>query len=111
MTRNEQGFTLIELMVVVLIIGVLVAIAMPVYGTAVNNATDQSCRTNLRTIDGATAQYQAEFGMWPLDVQALVTTKYLKAKPEDSHKGATDYTIDANGQAHANGPLDHVTYP
>lgn len=96
---------------VVLIIGILVAIAIPVYGGVVDNAKDASCRTNLRSIDGATAQYQAEFGVWPADVDALVTTKYLKDVPEDPHAGATAYTIDSSGAAHAEGPLDHVTYP
>ncbi|MDP1808109.1 MAG: prepilin-type N-terminal cleavage/methylation domain-containing protein [Actinomycetota bacterium] len=109
--RDQTGFTLIELMVVVLIIGILVAIAIPTYAGVVENSRDAACRTSLRTIDGAAAQYQAEFGVWPGDVDALVTAKFLKDKPTDPHIGATDYTIDANGFAHANGPLDHVIYP
>lgn len=109
--RSQKGFTLIELMVVVLIIGILVAIAIPVYGHVVGRARDESCRTNLRSIDGASAQYQAEFGVWPADVDALVTTKYLKDIPEDSHAGSTAYTIDSSGTAHAEGPFDHIVYP
>lgn len=110
MLRDNKGFTLIELMVVVLIISILMVMAIPVYSATTSHTADVACQNNLRTIDGASAQYQAEFGVWPLNVDALVTAKYLKAPPEDPH-AAPAYTIDSSGTAHAEGPLDHVTYP
>lgn len=56
-TRNEKGFTLVELMVVVVIIGILVAIAVPVYNQVTARAERGACEANLRTIDGAIQQY------------------------------------------------------
>jgi len=67
--KNQKGFTLVELMVVVVIIGVLVAIALPVYGTITSNAEKKACHANLRTIDGARMMYDADQtpGTWPGD--------------------------------------------
>ncbi len=98
MIRNEKGFTLIELMVVVLIIGILVAVAIPVFGSAAENARDKSCIANMRTIAGAVSQYNAE---WNTDTATMAqltggTDPFLKSTPNDPH-GAYSYAIDANG--------------
>ncbi len=70
--RSEAGFTLIELMVVILIIGILVAIAVPVFFRARGNAENRSCQDNLRTIDGAIMQYDAEYNTYPTNITSLV---------------------------------------
>jgi type IV pilus assembly protein PilA len=57
--KKEEGFTLVELMVVVLIIGILVAIAIPVFNAARANAEQRTCFANQRTIDGAIQQWMA----------------------------------------------------
>lgn len=101
MIRNEKGFTLIELMVVVLIIGILVAIAIPVFGSAANNARNKACEGNVRTIAGGVAQYQAEYNTIPADVDALVTASFLKDAPVDPHDDAWSYAIDASGTVSA----------
>lgn len=73
--RNKKGFTLVELMVVVVIIGILVAIAIPVYNGTQNNAKTKADAANLRIIDGAIAQYLAENA----DVAAADVTKTMAA--------------------------------
>ncbi len=58
--HKDEGFTLIELMVVVLIIGILVAIAVPVFFQARANAEQKTCWANQRTIDGAIQTVQRQ---------------------------------------------------
>jgi len=58
--KKEEGFTLVELMVVVLIIGILVAIAIPVFNAARARAEERTCHANQRTIEGAVQQYLAD---------------------------------------------------
>ena len=55
--RKVAGFTLVEIMIVVLIIGILLAIAVPNFITARENGRAEACIANLKQIDSAKQQY------------------------------------------------------
>ena len=61
-TRADEGFTLIELMVVVLIIGILIGISLPIFLGARQRAQDRTAQSNLRTGLAAAMTHWAEAG-------------------------------------------------
>ena len=91
--HKDEGFTLIELMVVVLIIGILVAIAIPVFNSAKANAQRKSCYANQRTIEGAGNTFQAENNVAPANIQALVNADYLKSLPKCPAQPTVAYSM------------------
>lgn len=56
---NKKGFTLVELMIVVVILGILVAVAVPIFNSVTKNARKKSCLSNQRIIKGNLEQYQS----------------------------------------------------
>jgi len=100
MFRKSEGFTLVELMVVVLIIGILVAIAIPVFNAAKGNAQKKSCYANQRTIEGTVQTYQADSGVMPptgaVAAGGWAVPSYIKNAPS-CPAGATGNTYSING--------------
>ncbi len=71
-TSNKAGFTLVEIMIVVAIIGLLAAIAIPNFVRARKTSQTNACINNLRQIDGAKQQWALEKGKTSAD--AVVNT-------------------------------------
>ena len=104
--RRQEGFTLVELMIVVLILGILIAIAVPVYLSATDNAKTNTCKSNLRTIDSAQSTYAAAHdGTYATTISALAPTA-LKTIPKCPKAPAAsgDYVI--KGDATGDAPFD-----
>src|SRR5665647_2223870 len=92
--HSKKGFTLIELMIVILIIAILVAIAVPVYLAATNSAKRRTCQSNLRTIDSAINAYNGFYDGWPNAGSVLTSlgTTWLKRNPTCPAEAPVSYT-------------------
>lgn len=108
--QNQKGFTLVELMVVVVILGILIAIAVPVYNNVTKTANQRAVEANLRTIDGAIMQYEAanpeKASLKDVSTEekggALMEgDAYFKVWPEGPD--GVEYGVDDEGKAFADG--------
>jgi type IV pilus assembly protein PilA len=59
--KKKTGFTLTELMVVVAILGILIAIAVPIYNNVTSGAKERACEANVRTLESAALQYELKY--------------------------------------------------
>ena len=93
MKRGNKGFTLVELMVVVVIIGVLTAIAIPVYNNASKKAIANTIRANVRIIEGAISAYLTDNpGDEDVTEDDLEKGGYLKEWPTGPKYNGEDVT-------------------
>ena len=87
--QGTNGFTLLELMIVVSIIGILSTLAVPSYQSSVIKAKEAALRQDLSTVRDVLDQHKADQGKYPPSLSALVGTGYLRGIPKDPFTGTT----------------------
>lgn len=98
--KSKQGFTLIELMVVMVIIAILVAILLPVFASARGKARQTVCLSNMRQIAVAMVLFASEHneklpdaGSWTEDIQPYLKSHEVLRCPCDSSDTETSYAM------------------
>ena len=96
LTRNSKGFTLVEIMIVVAIIGLLAAIAVPNFVQARTTARRNACINNLRLLSAAKDQTALENGYAETSVlTSAEVIAYLKANAMPAYPAVGTYTVNA----------------
>jgi prepilin-type N-terminal cleavage/methylation domain-containing protein len=90
---GAAGFTLIELIVVLAIVGLLLTIAAPRYLGSLDRAREATLRTSLNVMRDAIDRFAADRGRYPESIEELVGERYLRALPEDPLTGRRDSWI------------------
>ena len=96
--RSERGFTLVELLVVVVILGVLAGIVLFGVARFRTDAELAACKADVATVSVAADAYDAQTGNYPANILVLVSGSYLKSAP------AGTYTFDTTDKAVVRSP-------
>lgn len=88
--KLQRGFTLIELMVVMAIVSVILAIAVPIYQKSIVRAKESVLKNNLFTLRTMIDEYTIDKQKAPETLQALVSEGYLRQIPQDPITNSAD---------------------
>jgi len=92
--RPDQGFTLIELVIVLAIVALLLTIAAPRYFHSLDRSKETVLKANLANTRDALDKYYGDKGKYPDQLDTLVTAKYLRSLPLDPMtESTTSWTI------------------
>lgn len=92
--RFDGGWTILELMIVIIIMMILMAIAVPMYREHVQQAREAVLKQNLSQLNSLIEQYKLDKGQAPQSLDDLVNAHYLSKLPADPMTGKADWTTD-----------------
>lgn len=97
--KQNAGFTLIELMIVMAIVGVLTVVAIPSFTSAIRQAREAALKEDLHVMRAAIDSYTMDKQKAPQSLDDLVTDGYLRAIPEDPFTHAKDTWVADTGDS------------
>jgi general secretion pathway protein G len=92
--QSRSGFTIIELVVVMSIIGILLTLAQPNYRQATIKAKEAALKRDLATFRDVIDQYYADQGQYPPSLTDLVGKGYLRQMPADPFTRSSDTWVE-----------------
>ena len=101
--RRSRGFTLIELMVVMTIIALLIAVAVPRYFHSVDKARESTLKHDLNVMREAIDKFYGDHERYPASLEELVSRHYLRAIPPDPITGSRDTWVLIAPEVNVNG--------
>ncbi|MDQ6599637.1 prepilin-type N-terminal cleavage/methylation domain-containing protein [Bacillus salipaludis] len=96
--KNQKGFTLIEMMIVMLIISVLLIITIPNITKHNSNINEKGCQAFVKMVQAQVQAYEMEKKKMPTSVEDLVAADYLKEDAKGCPDGKTKVEIQADGK-------------
>ena len=85
-----HGFTLIELMIVMILIVILAGTSLALYGNSIKRGKEAALQTDLFQMRKAIDEYYADKGKYPANLQTLVSDKYLRSIAADPFTSSTE---------------------
>lgn len=108
--RVRKAFTLVEILIVVVILGILAAIVVPQFTNATQDAQGGNIQTQLDTLNNQIELYRARNNAYPnsgslvaYDWQSMITGGYLKSAPKNPYNGSTSVAADAGSDPATDG--------
>jgi general secretion pathway protein G len=96
--KQDAGFTLMELLIVMMVITILIAIVVPKFSAALKMAREAALKEDLHVMRSAIDSYTMDKQKAPQSLDDLITDGYLKAVPEDPFTRSKDtWVTDSNG--------------
>lgn len=108
--RAHAGFTLIELMLVLLMLSLLASLAAPVVSSAIVKSREAALRENLQVMRKALDDYYADKGHYPDSEELLVEERYLRFIPEDPFYGEKEWNWLESDDIDIDGIVDVKSY-
>ncbi|MGF6935652.1 general secretion pathway protein G [Paraburkholderia sp. UCT70] len=105
---QARGFTLIELVVVMAIIGLLLTIALPRYMHSIERGKEQVRQQNVAVMRDAIDKYYGDNGQYPETLDELVAKHYLRAIPVDPVNGDDKWAVVASPDDNRTGVYDVI---
>ena len=108
--RILEAFTLVEILIVVVIIGILATVAIPTYFKYVERGYASDAKVQIKNILGSAELFRQETGQWPTDVETMIADGYIELKESILNKW--EFTVQLEDGDHGtSGQLSATSLP